>query len=65
MEEGEDDGPWTEVTLPRKQFLALLRQIVVIEGGKDVSNRPEGESANGPKAGRSKRRRVPRNTPES
>ena len=41
MEEGEDDGPWTEVTLPRKQFLALLRQIVVIEGGKDVSNRPE------------------------
>jgi hypothetical protein len=53
------------VTLPRKEFLALLRQIVVVKGGKDVTNSPEGVSANEPKTGRSKLRVVPGNDTES
>lgn len=64
MAEGEDDSSGTEVTLPREEFLALVRQIVVVEGGKDV-NSPKGASARRSKTGRSGLRVVPRNDDES
>ena len=50
LEQRGPDG-WREVTLPREQYEAMLYQILVVDGGRDVINRPEGVPASEPKAG--------------
>jgi hypothetical protein len=50
LEQRGPDG-WREVTLPREQYEAMLYQIFVVDGGRDVINRPEGVLESEPEAG--------------
>lgn len=64
LEQRGPDG-WREVTLPREQYEATLYQIFVVDGGRDVINRPEGVLASEPEAGCTEPCAVPSNDTES
>jgi hypothetical protein len=46
-----DDDGYEIVEIPREQYEAMLYQILVVDGGRDVINRPEGVPVSEPEAG--------------